>query len=600
MREVSVPALYECPDEANAADIVFEQARTRPNAIAFSRREGEGRWSDVSYADFAADVVRLARGLIGAGIEPGDRIALMSHTRYEWGVIDFAVQTVQAIVVPVYESSSPSQIAWIASDCAARMIIVEDAGMAKRVAEARDEMPALEQVWVIEDGALDAIGQRGDGVTEDAVHERRTGTRADDDATIVYTSGSTGQPKGCRLTHRNLISNSRNAVQYAGDFIKAGASTLLFLPLAHVFARLIQLGSLTAGARIGHQPDISQLLPALAEFRPTFVLAVPRVFEKVYNSAEQKAHNDGKGKIFDLAARTSIAWSRARDAGRVPVHLALMHAVLDKLVGSRIRQALGGRCTVCVSGGAPLGERLGHFFRGVGIVVLEGYGMTETSPVSAVNTEHDNRVGTVGRPIAGCTIRVADDGELLVKGAHVFKGYWNNDEQTAESLRDGWLHTGDLGSIDDEGFVRITGRKKEILVTAGGKNVAPAVLEDRLRAHALVSQCIVVGDRRPFIGALVTLDREMLPGWLKEHGLDPDLEVERAIEEQTVRDGVQRAVDYANRAVSKAESIRKFSLLPGDFTEEGGHLTPSLKLKRQVVLDEFAAEVDGLYGGPLD
>ena len=598
MREVSVPALYECPDQINAADVVFDLAASYPDEAAFAYLDEKGTWRDITHAQFADDVAALARGLIAAGVQPGERVGLMSRTHYEWGVIDYAVQAIRGVLVPVYETSSAAQVEWILSDSGATKLFVEDAEMAARVDDVRPALTSLTDVWVIDDGALATVGALGEDVDPSRIDELRAATLADDDATIVYTSGSTGRPKGCRLSHRNLVSNARNAIEYIGDFLRPGASTLLFLPLAHVFARIIQSAAFTARVRVGHQADISALLPSLAQFQPDFLLAVPRVFEKVYNSAEQKAHLDGKGKIFALAARTAISWSRADAAGKVSPALRIQHAVFDKLVGTKLRAALGGKCTVCISGGAPLGERLGHFFRGVGVEVLEGYGMTETSPVSAVNAESGSKIGTVGRPLPGVTIRVADDGELLIKGPNVFKGYWNMPQETAETIQDGWLYSGDLGAIDDEGFVSITGRKKEIIVTAGGKNVAPAVLEDRLRAHPLVSQCLVVGDQRPFIGALVTLDREMLPGWLQEHGQDPEMAFEDVLTSEIVRDGVQRAVDGANRAVSKAESIRKFTILPTDFTEEGGHLTPSMKLKRRVVFDEFTDQIDELYKGP--
>lgn len=594
MREVSVPPLYEPPAKVNVADVVFEYADMYGSDAAYSRRM-DGTWRDVSFAEFADDVLQLARGLVAAGLQPGGKVGLMSRTRYEWGVIDFAVQAARGVVVPVYETSSEDQLEWILGSSDAHMVFVEDSQLSERVSGVRDRLPDLTELWVIEDGALDEISRNGANVPAETIAELRATTDGDDDATIVFTSGSTGRPKGCQLTHANLVSNARNAIGNLGDFIGPGSSTLLFLPLAHVFARIIQLGAFTARAKVGHEPDISALMPTLADFRPTFLLAVPRVFEKVYNSAEQKAHSGGKGKIFDLAARTAISWSRAKSAGSVPLHVRLLHAVLDRLVGAKLREALGGRCRYCVSGGAPLGERLGHFFRGVGVEVIEGYGMTETSPVAALNTQAHNKIGTVGRPVPGSTVRLAEDGELMIKGANVFKGYWRNDDETAASLRDGWLYTGDLATIDDEGYVTITGRKKELIVTAGGKNVAPTLLEDRLRAHPLISQCIVIGDQRPFIGALLTLDTEMLPGWLKEHGLDPTMPAEAAMRHAEVHAGLQRAVDYANKAVSRAESIRKFEVLPGDFTQEGGQLTPSLKLRRPVVLAEFAEDIDRLY-----
>lgn len=594
MHEVSVPSLYDCPEQVNVADVVFDYAQRYPTEPVYSRRI-DGAWHDVTFAEFAEDVLQLARGLVAAGLKPGEHVGLMSHTRYEWGVIDFAVQAARGVVVPVYETSSEDQIEWILGSTDTRFAFVENAELMRRFDSARPKLGALDQVFLIENDALSDLSARGAEVPAEHIAELRAATAGGDDATIVFTSGSTGQPKGCRLTHANLVSNARNAIGDLDTFIKPGSSTLLFLPLAHVFARIIQLGAFTARARVGHEADISALMERLAEFRPTFLLAVPRVFEKVYNSAEQKARGRLKAKIFDLASRTAITWSRAKSTGSIPLHVRLLHAVLDRLVGAKLRDALGGRCAFSVSGGAPLGERLGHFFRGIGIEVIEGYGMTETSPVAALNTPQHNKIGTVGRPIPGGTLRVATDGELLVRGPNVFKGYWQNDDETAATLRDGWLYTGDLAEIDAEGFVTITGRKKDLIVTAGGKNVAPTVLEDRLRAHPLVSQCIIVGDRRPFIGALITLDVEMLSGWLADHGL-PAMSPDEAMHNPDVRAGLQRAVDYANKAVSRAEAIRKFEVLPNDFTVEGGQLTPSLKLRRPAVLAEFADDIEALYG----
>ncbi|MFV0534562.1 MAG: AMP-dependent synthetase/ligase [Cumulibacter sp.] len=594
MHEVSVPSLYDCPEQVNVADVVFDYAQRYPTEPVYSRRI-DGAWHDVTFAEFAEDVLQLARGLVAAGLKPGEHVGLMSHTRYEWGVIDFAVQAARGVVVPVYETSSEDQIEWILGSTDTRFAFVENAELMRRFDSARPKLGALDQVFLIENDALSDLSARGAEVPAEHIAELRAATAGGDDATIVFTSGSTGQPKGCRLTHANLVSNARNAIGDLDTFIKPGSSTLLFLPLAHVFARIIQLGAFTARARVGHEADISALMERLAEFRPTFLLAVPRVFEKVYNSAEQKARGRLKAKIFDLASRTAITWSRAKSTGSIPLHVRLLHAVLDRLVGAKLRDALGGRCAFSVSGGAPLGERLGHFFRGIGIEVIEGYGMTETSPVAALNTPQHNKIGTVGRPIPGGTLRVATDGELLVRGPSVFKGYWQNDDETAATLRDGWLYTGDLAEIDAEGFVTITGRKKDLIVTAGGKNVAPTVLEDRLRAHPLVSQCIIVGDRRPFIGALITLDVEMLSGWLADHGL-PAMSPDEAMHNPDVRAGLQRAVDYANKAVSRAEAIRKFEVLPNDFTVEGGQLTPSLKLRRPAVLAEFADDIEALYG----
>ncbi|HET9657841.1 MAG TPA: long-chain fatty acid--CoA ligase [Kineosporiaceae bacterium] len=591
---MSVPALTESDPKANLTDLLARNVAEVPQKVAF-RRPAEGAWLEVTWAQFHADVTRLACGLVAAGVQPGDRVGLMSKTRYEWTVTDFAIWSVGAITVPIYETSSAEQVSWILSDSAAVACLVETAKHAATVADVRAGLPALQHVWVIEDGATDQLADLGLDVPDSELEQRRATLTGASIATIIYTSGTTGRPKGCELTHANFGDLAANAVARLASIVKIeGASTLLFLPLAHVFARFIQVLCVAAQAELGHTADVKNLLDDLAAFRPTFVLAVPRVFEKVYNSAEAKAEASGKGAIFHAAADTAIAWSEAQDTGGAGVLLRARHALFDRLVYARLREALGGRVTAAVSGGAPLGARLGHFFRGIGVTILEGWGLTETTAPATVNCPEQIKIGTVGQPLPGVTIRIADDGELLVKGVNVLLGYFNNEEATAAALEDGWFHTGDLGEIDDEGFVRITGRKKEIIVTAGGKNVAPAVLEDRLRAHPLVSQCIVVGDQRPFIGCLVTLDHEMLPTWLSNNGR-PAMDVASAAQDPDVRAEVQKAIDNANLAVSKAESIRKFLILDTDFTEAGGHLTPKLSLRRAVILKEFAAQVEQLY-----
>jgi long-chain acyl-CoA synthetase len=592
--EFSVPVLVPEPTRGNLAWLVVRKAEEQGDRVLFSRRVGAG-WNDVTAARFKEDVEDVARGLVAAGVQPGDRVALMSHTRYEWTVVDFAIWTAGAITVPVYETSSAEQIAWILADSGAVACVVETSGHAADVSSVREQLPALRDVWQIDAGGLDDLTKAGSEVADADLEARRSLAGPADVATLIYTSGTTGRPKGCELTHANFMALCDNTVARLGSVVSTeGACTLLFLPLAHVFARFIQVLAITAGARMGHSADVKNLLPDLATFQPTFLLSVPRVFEKIYNSAEQTAAADGKGRIFAAAAATAIAWSEAEQDGGAGLWLRTRHRVFDALVYARLRTRLGGKIEYAVSGGAPLGARLGHFFRGAGITVLEGYGLTETTAPSTVNRPDAIKVGTVGQPLPGITIRIADDGEVLVKGHNVLRGYWNNPTATAELLRDGWLHTGDLGDLDDDGFVRITGRKKEIIVTAGGKNVAPSVLEDRIRAHALVSQALVVGDAKPFIAALVTLDAEMLPTWAANHG-KPGLTVEQAVNDPDVQAELQRAVDDANAAVSKAESVRKFRILVVDFTEESGHLTPSLKLKRNVVLKDFADQVEELY-----
>jgi long-chain acyl-CoA synthetase len=594
VEEFSVPALVAEPTTDNLGELVVRQAERMPDRVVFARRV-DGRWQDVTAAEFARDVERVARGLVAAGVQPGDRVALMCKTRYEWTLVDFAIWTAGAVTVPIYETSSAEQVAWILGNSGAVACVVETSAHAEAVASARSELGSLRDVWQVDGGGLADVIAAGADVDSATLDERRRSAGPDDLATIIYTSGTTGRPKGCELTHRNFMALSENAVARLGEVVAVdGACTLLFLPLAHVFARFVQVLAFTAGARLGHSPDLKHLAEDLATFQPTFLLAVPRVFEKIYNSAEAKAQAAGRARIFAAASDVAIAWSKAQDAGGAGPWLRVRHAVFDRLVYAKVRAAMGGQMQYCVSGGAPLGERLGHFFRGAGIVVLEGYGLTETTAPSTVNTPDLIRIGTVGRPLPGVSVRITDSGEVLIKGPHVLRGYWRNPEATAEAVPDGWFRTGDLGRLDEDGFLRITGRSKELLVTAGGKNVAPAVLEDRIRAHPLVSQCLVVGDQKPYIAALVTLDEDMLPTWLSSTGR-PAMSVAEAAEDDDVRAEVQKAVDDANRLVSRAESVRRFRILPVDFTEDAGYLTPSLKIKRSVVLKDFGEDVEALY-----
>ena len=595
MQDHVVPPLVEPTTEGSLADLPARNAGRNPARVAFSRKAG-AQWVDVTAAEFHRQVRALAKGFVAAGLAPGDRVAIMSKTRYEWTLVDFAVWTAGGVVVPIYETSSPDQVRWILEDSGALGIVLETAGHAATLEEVRGQLPDLRHVWQIDGGGLDALAAAGAEVTDADLDAARAGIDRASIATIIYTSGTTGRPKGCQLTHDNFMALAENATSRLSQVVLAdGASTLLFLPLAHVFARFIEVLCVSAEAKMGHSADLKNLLADFAEFRPTFILSVPRVFEKIYNSAEQKATAEGKGKIFQTAADTAIAWSTALDSGRPGLGLRVRHSIFDKLVYSKLRAAMGGNVLYAVSGGAPLGTRLGHFFRGIGVTVLEGYGLTETTAPATVNTPEQVKIGTVGPPLPGVGIRIAEDGEVLIKGNNVFASYHNNEEATAAAIKEGWFHTGDLGELDDDGYLRITGRKKELLVTAGGKNVAPAVLEDRLRAHPLISQCIVVGDQKPFIGALVTLDPEMLPVWAKNNGLDEGVSVEEARTSEVVLAEIQRAVDDANAAVSKAESIRKFSILGTDFTEDNGYLTPSMKLRRNIVMQDFEGEVEALY-----
>ncbi|MBM7080049.1 AMP-dependent synthetase/ligase [Micromonospora humida] len=599
MREFSVPPIVTIGDAANLTDPVWDNAEAAPDAVQFVRPAVEGRAGvDVTCRQFRDEVVAVARGLAGAGVSPGDRVALMSRTRYEWTLLDYAIWAAGAVTVPIYETSSAEQAAWILGDSGAVAVVVETNSHATLVAGVRDRLPELRDVWQIELGGVDEIVAAGTSVDPEEIERRRTSVRAADVATIIYTSGTTGRPKGCVLTHRNMYADIANAVPVLPNLFRPGASTLLFLPLAHAFARLIQIGVVQARATMAHCADTRDLVAQLQEFRPTFVLSVPRVFEKVYNGARQKAEADGKGAIFDRAEKVAIAWSEAQETPGGPgFALRAQHAVFDRLVYRKLRAALGGRCRDAISGGAPLGARLGHFFRGIGVTICEGYGLTETSPAAAANLPTGTKIGTVGRPLPGVTIRIADDGEILIAGDLIFQGYWKNEAATAEALADGWFRTGDLGHLDDDGFLSITGRKKEIIVTAAGKNVAPAVLEDQVRAHPLVSQCVVVGDRQPFIAALVTVDEEALPKWLAAHGMPEDTPVAQLVAHDALRAEIQGAVDTANLAVSKAEAIKVFRILPRDFTEATGELTPSLKVKRQVVHKTYAAEIADIYQG---
>ncbi|MDN3295493.1 AMP-binding protein [Streptomyces ficellus] len=597
MREFSLPALYEVPTDGNLTDLIRRNAAQHPD-VAVMGRKVAGVWTDVTATQFLAEVRAAAKGLIARGVRPGDRVALMSRTRYEWVQLDFAIWSAGAVTVPVYETSSAEQVQWILGDSGAVAVLVESDGHAAAVESVRDRLPHLRHVWQIDKGAIEELTEAGADVSEETVDERGASAKADDIATIVYTSGTTGRPKGCVLTHRNFFAECGNVVERLKPLFRTGeCSVLLFLPAAHVFGRLVEVASVLAPIRLGCVPDIKNLTDELASFRPTLILGVPRVFEKVYNSARAKAQADGKGKIFDRAANTAIAYSRALAAPQGPsLGLKLKHFVFDKLVYRKLRAVLGGRGEFAISGGAPLGERLGHFFRGIGFTVLEGYGLTESCAATAFNPWDRQKIGTVGQPLPGSVVRIADDGEVLLHGEHIFTGYWNNEAATADALADGWFHTGDIGTLDEDGYLAITGRKKEILVTAGGKNVAPAVIEDRIRGHALVAECMVVGDGRPFVGALVTIDEEFLGRWAAERGKPAGATAASLRDDPDLLAEVQRAVDDGNAAVSKAESVRKFRILPSQFTEEAGHITPSLKLKRNVVAKDFADEIEAIYG----
>ena len=593
MREYTVPAVTEAPT-GSLSDPVWANASSHPDTAVFSRRTGT-TWTDITAAEFARQVTSVAKGLIAAGVKHGERVALLSPTRYEWTLVDYAIWSIGAVTVPIYETSSPSQVQWILTDSEAVVAVVENATHGAVVESARAEAPALQEVWQIEAGAVDQLTALGQEVSDAEFDKRRSAVAPDDLATLIYTSGTTGRPKGCKISHSNFMDELNPAVKILDNlFDTTGASTLLFLPLAHVFARIIQVGCVMKRVKVGHSADVKNLVDDLGAFRPTFILSVPRVFEKVFNSASQKAHADGKGKIFDAAAETAIAYSQAQDKGGASFGLKAKHLLFDRLVFGKLRAVLGGQVQYAVSGGAPLGDKLGHFFRGIGVPVLEGYGLTETTAAVSVNLPDDIRIGTVGRPLPGVSVAVAADGELCFKGGQVMQGYWKNDEATAAAIdADGWFHTGDLGEFDVDGFIKITGRKKEILVTAGGKNVAPTLLEDQIRLHPLVSQCMVVGDGKPFIAALITIDPENVVPWATERGKPTD--VASLTDDADLIAEIQKAVTEANGSVSHAEQIKKFSILPTDWTQESGELSLKLSLRRHIVMKNHEADVEALY-----
>lgn len=595
MDEATTPLFVETPPEMSTPDLLVDWVRKEPQRTLLETTTDGTDWTPISAQQMHERVGAVAKGLMAAGIEPGDRVGLMSRTSADWTITDFAIWYAGAVTVPIYETSSPDQTSWILSDAAVKGVVVEHADHRAVVNKAREEVDGVEHVWTIADGGLDNLAEAGKEISDEDLQARYDALRTSDLATIIYTSGTTGRPKGAELTHGNFVELSRNAVGVFGDAVlKDGARTLLFMPLAHVFARFVEVLCIAAGAPAGHTADTTTLMRDIAGFKPTFILSVPRVFEKVYNSSEQKAAAGGKDKIFRWAAGVAQSYSEAMDTEKIPFGLRLKHKVAHKLVLSKIQTALGGQAEYAISGGAALGPRLAHFFRGVGLTVLEGYGLTETTAPVSVNVPARPKIGTVGPPLPGVSLRIAEDGEILSKGIANFRGYYNNDEANAESISDGWFHTGDIGSLDADGYLTITGRKKEIIVTASGKNVVPSQLEDSLRAHPLISQCVVIGDGKPFVAALITLDTEMLPTWLANNEL-PEMDVEAAKRNDKVLAALQEAVDATNAKVSRAESIRRFEVLTDDFTVENEYLTPSMKVKRHDVLRDYERDVDQLY-----
>jgi len=579
--------------------VMVDQAWARysdRNLLSHTKPDNPSLWTHVTGAEARERVDAIAKGLVARGVAAGERVGIMARTRIEWTLLDFAIWAAGAIPVPLYDTSSAEQVDWITSDSDIRLLFVETREHLALAQDVAKGQSPLTDILCIDHGALDELVKKGVSVTDADLAARRNLATLDDLATIVYTSGTTGRPKGVRLTHFAYVRHSVGVAEQIPEVVlQEGASTVLFLTLAHSLARLVEVVLTSLGVQLGFCPDTAQLLPMLESFKPTLILGVPRVFEKVYNGAEQKAESGGKGGIFRWAARVSIAYSEALDTPEGPPKgLVLRHKIASRLVLHKIYDALGGNASWAISGSAPLGARLGHFFRGLGLTVLEGYGLTETNAASHVNLALHAKMGTVGPPLPGIEVKIADDGEILMRGDQLFEGYHHNPEATKAAFQDGWFLTGDLGSEDADGYLTITGRKKELIVTAGGKNVSPAVLEDRLRAHPLISQCVAVGDGRPFIGALVTLDEDALPGWLAAHG-HPSMTLRDAITFQPVLDALDAAVEDANRAVSRAESIRKIRVLDGDFTVLNGYLTPSMKVKRSKILADFTKDIDKLY-----
>ncbi|SHM55478.1 AMP-dependent synthetase/ligase [Actinacidiphila paucisporea] len=606
MRQFSIPPLATSPQAGGLADAVFGNAQETPDQVVLSRADEHGEWHDVSAADFRDQVLAVAKGMLAQGVRFGDRVAIMSRTRYEWTLFDFALWAIGAQSVPVYPTSSSEQVRWMLHDSGAVAAVVEHEDHAMTIGAAVDELPRLNRLWQLDAGCVEELAETGRHVGDDVVERHRLAVTPDAVATVIYTSGTTGRPKGCLITHANFMAETDNVVaRWEPVFSnKPGEepSTLLFLPLAHVFGRMVEVACVRHRIKLGHQPSMaaSDLIPSLAGFRPTFVLAVPYVFEKVFQAARRSAESSGKLGPFDKAVEVAVRHAEAVEAkafGTGPgpsAGLRMQHQLYEKLVYSKVRDALGGRVRHAISGGSAMERRIGLFFSGAGVTIYEGYGLTETTAAATANPPEQTRFGTVGLPVPGTTVLIAEDGEIWLRGGQIFAGYLNNVKATDEVLRDGWLATGDIGALDEDGYLTITGRKKEILVTSGGKSVSPIALEDRVRAHPLVGQCVVVGNDRPFVAALVTLDPEAVTHWLSMRGKprlgpaellhDPDLEME-----------IRRAVVAANTLVSQAESIRTFRILAAQFSEERGTLTPSLKLKRRAIEALYATEIEALY-----
>ncbi|CAB4615358.1 MAG: AMP-binding protein [Actinobacteria bacterium] len=596
MKTYDLDPIVVSANNENITDLLINRVRETPKLPLFAIEQSDGRWHDFSGEDFLAQVCAVAKGLIATGIQPGQAVAIMSKTRYEWTLIDFAIWFAGGVSVPIYESSSATQMQWIISDSDSVAVFLETAEHQERFDSIKASVPLARQVWRFDQECVELLTQRGREIDDETLEQRRTRAGLYDLATIIYTSGTTGVPKGCELLHRGFVELSKNAMLELPEVLVPGRSTLLFLPLAHVFARFVEVLTVHAGVKVGHKSDAKDVGPAMVSFHPDFLLAVPRVFEKVYNAAEQKAEAGGKGDIFRKAALVAVNYARAKEEkGSAGLSLSLKHTIFDVLVYRKIRAAMGGQLRYAISGGAPLGSRLGYFYAGIGLTVLEGYGLTETTAPAMIARPSQIKIGKIGRTLPGCGVKIADDGEIWLRGNNIMRGYWRNPVATKETFDGDWFKTGDIGELDDDGFLTITGRKKELLVTAGGKNVAPAGLEDPLRAHPLIGQVVVLGDKKPFISALVSLDSEMFQTWLKNHGGNATLTIEEAATDALVLSEIQSAIDVVNKSFSTAESIRKFVIVNSELTEKSGHLTPSLKIKRDAVARDFAKEIAELY-----
>ncbi|PWI17403.1 long-chain fatty acid--CoA ligase [Streptomyces sp. Act143] len=607
VREVSVPPVVPPVTHGSLADLPFENAEAAPRDRVLSRRTADGGWSDVTAADFAAQVLALAKGLIAEGLVPGDRVAVMARTIYEWTLLDFAAWAAGLVTVPIYPTSSVFQTRWILQDSGAVALVTESVSQASALGPELNRLPDLRHLWVVEKGHVDRLAELGSQVPDAEVDVRRGMLVPDTLATVIYTSGTTGRPKGCAISHGNFLSEVDNAIEILHPVFRSRSdeelATLLFLPMSHVFGRMVAVACVRARVRLGHAPSLKSddLLDDLASFRPTFLLAIPYMLEKVFNNARAKAESGGRVSAFDRAANVAIRYGEALEekaagTGSGPgTALKAARTFYDPLVYRRIRTAMGGRVRHIISGGSPLGRTIAAFFAGAGMEIYEGYGLTETTGAATVTPPLKPRLGTVGWPLPGMKVRIAADGEILLSGGPVFRGYWDpNAGGVTPASTDGWFATGDIGSLDDEGYLTITGRKKELLITAGGKTVAPAPLENWLRQHPLISQCMVVGDRRPYVAALITLDMDGVTHWRQMNGKHP-VPAELLTGDDELRAIMQRAVDEANKLVSRPESIRRFAVLPRDFTETEGHLTPSMKLRRETVMQEFAGEIEALY-----